>query len=181
MKTRHALLALGLIATGWLALFGDKTPTDGVAEPIAHGAGRPPAPGQRASAGTRPTTAAHALDIDALIAREQLMGRGDFGGAANSANALFSSQNWNPPPAPPSEPAAAPPPSAPPLPFTYIGKKVEDLTWEVYVTRGDQTLILREKEVVDLTYRIDSIHPPTLSLTYMPLNQVQTLSIGSAE
>jgi hypothetical protein len=181
MKTRHALLALGLIATGWLALFGDKTSTDGVVEPIVRAAGQPPAPGQRASASTRPATAAHAPDIDALVAREQLMGKGDFGGAADAANALFSSQNWNPPPAPPPEPAPAPPPSAPPLPFTYIGKKVEDRIWEVYVTRGDQTLILREKEVLDRIYRIDSIHPPTLSLTYMPLNQVQTLSIGSAE
>ena len=74
-----------------------------------------------------------------------------------------------------------PPPTAPTLPFIYLGKKVDDHIWEVYLARGEQTYIVREKTLIDNTYRVDSIRPPTLSLTYLPLNQAQTLSIGGID
>jgi len=32
--------------------------------------------------------------------------------------------------------------------------------------------------VIDGMYRIDTIAPPTLTVTYLPLNQVQQLNIG---
>ncbi|MFS2020837.1 hypothetical protein ACEN88_30195, partial [Massilia sp. CT11-108] len=71
------------------------------------------------------------------------------------------------------------PPTAPPLPFTFIGKSVGDGAWEVYLARGDRTYVVREKgAVIDGTYRVESIAPPVLTLTYLPLNQVQQLNIG---
>jgi hypothetical protein len=92
--------------------------------------------------------------------------------------ALFDSQTWDPPPPPPPKPGPPPPPVAPPLPYVVIGKKLEDLAWEVYLTRGEQTFIAREKLVLEGQYRVDSIKPPTMTLTYLPLNQTQTLTIG---
>ena len=35
--------------------------------------------------------------------------------------------------------------------------------------------------VIDGAYRVDAIAPPTLKLTYLPLNQVQQLNIGVFE
>ena len=75
-------------------------------------------------------------------------------------------------------PPPAPPPTAPPLPFTYLGKAVGEGAWEVYLARGDKTYIVHPKEVVDGVYRVDAIAPPTITFTYLPLNQVQQLNIG---
>lgn len=94
---------------------------------------------------------------------------------------LFGSQSWTPPPAPPRQAAAPPPPTAPPLPFTYLGKKSEDNQWEIYLARGSDTFIVREQTVIEGRYRIDAIKPPTLTVTYLPLNQVQTLTIGGTD
>jgi hypothetical protein len=95
--------------------------------------------------------------------------------------ALFDSQTWTPPPPPPPKPAPPPPPVAPPLPFTVIGKKLEDEKWEVYLARGEQTFIAKEKGLLDNQYRVESIKPPTMTLTYLPLNQTQTLTIGGTD
>jgi len=67
---------------------------------------------------------------------------------------------------------------APPLPFAYIGKAAADGAWEVYLSRADKVYVVRLKTVIDGTYRVDAIAPPMMTLTYLPLNQVQQLNIG---
>jgi hypothetical protein len=67
------------------------------------------------------------------------------------------------------------------MPFTYIGKQQSAGRWEVYLARGDDTLIVNDQTVIDGTYRVDSISPPTMTLVYLPLKLVQTLDIGSAD
>jgi hypothetical protein len=64
------------------------------------------------------------------------------------------------------------------LPFTFIGKSVAAGNWEVYLARGDRTYVVRDKAVIDGTWRVDAIAPPLLTLTYLPLNTVQQLNIG---
>ncbi len=98
--------------------------------------------------------------------------------AAASGEALFDAQNWTPPPPPPPPPAPPPPPTAPPLPYTYIGKKLQDGKWEVYLAKGDKMEIVTDNMTLGGVYRIDKITPPTLSLTYLPLKQQQTIHIG---
>lgn len=95
--------------------------------------------------------------------------------------ALFDSQTWTPPPPPPPKPTPPPPPVAPPLAFTVIGKKLEEGKWEVFLARGEQIFIAKEKAVLDNNYRVESIKPPTLTVTYLPLNQTQTLTIGGPD
>jgi hypothetical protein len=161
-----------LVAAG-LVVFGDNTPD--VAEPVERAARAPVAVAVTAArapatkAGTEPV-------ILRLLPRDALLGESEGG-------ALFGSQNWNPPPPPaPVQQANAntppPPPMAPPLPFTLIGKSVSAGAYEVYLARGDQVYLLREKMTIDGTYRVDKIVPPMLTLTYLPLNQVQQLNIG---
>jgi hypothetical protein len=66
------------------------------------------------------------------------------------------------------------------LPYTFLGQKLEDGAWEVYLAHGDQTFIVHEKSMIEDIYQVESIKPPTLTLTYMPLKQTQTLTIGGA-
>jgi hypothetical protein len=67
------------------------------------------------------------------------------------------------------------------MPFTYLGKKSADGSWEVYLARGDETVIVRDQMVIDSTYRVESIKPPTLTLVYLPQKTVQIIDIGSAD
>ncbi len=67
---------------------------------------------------------------------------------------------------------------APPLPFQFLGKAAEKGEWEVFLARGDKTYVVRKQDVIDGAYRVDAIAPPNLTLTYLPLNQVQQLNIG---
>jgi len=112
-----------------------------------------------------------------LQPRETLIGN-SLEASAPRDNEVFGRHDWAPPPPPPAQPAPPPPPSAPPLPFTYIGKSVGQGAWEVYLARGDRTYIVREEDVIDGTYRVESIAPPLMTLTYLPLKQVQQLNIG---
>jgi hypothetical protein len=175
MKPLHLLLGAALAVAAALAIFGDKTPQAEVAEAVERPARPVAAP---ASARVEKVAEPGAdLAILRLQPREALIGDGAdrFG---TSDNDVFARQDWTPPPPPPAPAPPPPPPSAPPLPFTYLGKSVGDGKWEVYLARGDRTYIVREKEVVDGMYRVDAIAPPILTLTYLPLNQLQQLNIG---
>lgn len=67
---------------------------------------------------------------------------------------------------------------APPLPFIVLGKAVADGEWEIYLGRGDRTYSVHKQSVIDGVYRVDKIAPPMMTLTYLPLNQVQQINIG---
>lgn len=188
MKPRHLLLGAALAGAALLAIFGDRSTDSDVAEAVER-APRPraaaPAPSAlaastaRAAAAATPAAAESAggSPILALIPREALIGDGDAG-FRQGENGVFGRQDWTPPPPPPQPAPPPPPPSAPPLPFTFIGKAVANGAWEVYLTRGDRTYVVRDKSLIDGTYRVDAIAPPLLTLTYLPLNQVQQLNIG---
>jgi hypothetical protein len=172
------ILAYGAALAGAAALFifGDKTPDTGVAEAVERApaaAAQPAAPARIAS-----TTASEPEPlILRLLDRAALAGDDDEAPVAG----VFGTQDWNPPPAEPPPPPPPPPPSAPPLPFTYLGKAVSDGAVEVYLARSGTTYIVRDNMVIDGTYRVDDISPPTLKLTYLPLNQVQQINIGVLE
>jgi hypothetical protein len=176
MKTRHLILAIGVAISTGLAIFGDKTPAGGIAEATARNTPlATPLPRHEV------TPAARLLKnetlIMALVPRDTLIGGAQ---SEKPAEGLFNSQSWTPPPPPPPkvEPVA---PTAPPLPFTYIGKKQEGNAWEIYLAHDQQTLIVHEHDQIEGIYRVDSVKPPTLTLTYLPLQQVQTLTIGGEE
>jgi hypothetical protein len=78
----------------------------------------------------------------------------------------------------------APPaaPSAPPLPFTYIGKMQEGETGPVtiYLAQGEQAYSVKQGDVIDQTYRVESIDAAHIVLTYLPLAVKQTLTFGNS-
>jgi hypothetical protein len=182
MKQRKLLMALALLVSAWLAFFGDKTPEGGEAAVVAPTeSARMPHPAERREPRPSAAAAASAASISPMILA--LRERAPYTvqrGEGPAASPVFGSQSWDPPPpkvvAPPPEP-----PQAPPLPYAYIGKKLEGGSWEVYLSRGDDTRVVKAKSVLDGTYRVESIAPPTLTLTYLPLKQVQQLSIGATD
>lgn len=174
MKPRHIAMAVALVAAACLAVFGDNSPEDVVAEPVER------AQVPTAAAATESKVASDKdknVAILRLVPREVLIGDSDdrFNGGENG---VFARQDWTPPPPPPAPAPAPAPPSAPPLPFTFIGKSLQDGVWEIYLARGERTHLVRENTVIDGMYRVDAIKPPVLTLTYLPLNQVQQLNIG---
>lgn len=173
MTPRHWLMLAGVLGAGALLLFGERQPVAEVAEAVE----RAVAPARHAAA--RPPAAQPA--ILALLPRSEVAGEdGDtFGGTG----AVFHRQDWTPPP--PKVAAVAPPPPpppmAPPLPFVYLGKAAADGAWEVFLSRADKTYIVRANTVIDGAYKVAAIAPPVMTLTYLPLNQVQQLNIGVSE
>ena len=193
MKPRHIVMGAALAGAAALVLFGDRTPGDTVAEAVERKPARAPITSIAPTTPATPTTpapgapavqAAAGAAILRLVPREELIG--DAGeGSFKSKDGVFGGQSWNPPPPPPSamelKPPPPPPPSAPPLPFQFIGKAAADGQWEVYLGRGEQTFVVRKGAQIDGTYRVDAIVPPTLTITYLPMNQVQQLNIGVIE
>jgi hypothetical protein len=116
----------------------------------------------------------HAGDLDLLQLRREAS-------AGETGNA-FESKSWYvpPPPPPPPKPLPPPPPTAPPLPFTYLGR-YEDLAKPViFLVRGDRVLLVREGDTIEGNYRVEGIVGTALGLTYLPLNIRQSLDIGPA-
>lgn len=98
-------------------------------------------------------------------------------------NDLFARRSWTPPPKPVAaiKPPPPPPPMAPPLPFSFLGKKAEAGAWEVYLARGDLSYIVREGTTFAEVYRVEHIKPPEMTLIYIPLEQTQVMNIGAAQ
>jgi hypothetical protein len=182
MKMRQWLMLLGLAVAAWLAFFGDKTAETGSVEPVAHRAPAPQPDTARADENAAPTAqAGNGARVLALRPRSELIASG----VAPAEDGLFSSTTWEPPPkpAPPAPPPPPPPPPpapvAPPLPFVYLGKQLSDGQMEVFLAQGNEVLVVRDQTVIKNTYRVESIGPQKLSLVYLPLGQVQQLSIGA--
>lgn len=86
--------------------------------------------------------------------------------------------------APRAEPVAPPPqpqPSAPPLPFTYLGRLVEGDDVAVFLSQGERNLVVRQGEMIDSIYRVERIADRAITLVYLPLDQRQTIVIGDPQ
>ena len=90
---------------------------------------------------------------------------------------LFETKSWYVPP-PPPKPLPPPPPSAPPLPFVFMGKLVEDGQLTVFLTRQERNYVVKAGDTLDGMYKVDVVTPTMLTLLYLPLNIKQTLMIG---
>lgn len=173
-----------LLGAGGLALFGNRTPTEAIVSvspgPKAERAYQTggPLPGSAKTEVTSPMPGAQAVHAILPLDRAQLF---PLAPVRKPARDLFAAVAWLPAPSP-LAPAALPRGDvAPPLPLlTVLGKKYEAPIWEVYLARGDQTLIAREGMALDGGLRVDSIAPPTMNLTLTSTGQTMSLDIGEA-
>jgi hypothetical protein len=167
VNKRLVLLAFALLATLGLALTvaDDEEPgAVAVSEPT-----RAAKPVSRGPAGAQANV--ELAPQVALLQPRDTMPEGKSTGAA------FAARTWDPPPPPLPRPG---PPVAPPLPFTYVGKKFEEGSWEVFIELGERVLVVQERDLIAQQWRVDKIEPSSMTLTYLPLNQKQSLSIVAA-
>lgn len=205
MNRRYFLMAAAVALAAYLAFFADKSAEGNGAEAIvrtpATSAARPASPSPVAtlatsakltaapSAGGAPSlaptgAAGKSVKAERVIPILSLQPRASLisdGRSDKPSESVFQTQSWNPPPPPPPKVQAAPPPMAPPLSFSYLGKMKQDGAWEVYLARGEKVFIARAGSIIEGVYQVNAIVPPTLSLTYLPLKQVQALTIGGSE
>lgn len=93
---------------------------------------------------------------------------------------LFHPQSWYaPPPRPPVSSLPSPPPSAPPLPFTFVGRMIDENSVILFLSRGAHQYLVKESEILDNDYRLDKITDSNAVFTYLPLSIQQTLAFNS--
>ncbi len=85
--------------------------------------------------------------------------------AAKAAQATKSS----PPPAP----------TAPPLQFKYAGRAISDNETWVFLSQSGENHIAKIGGKINDKYRLDSINDNAITMTYLPLNIKQTLTINN--
>jgi len=92
-----------------------------------------------------------------------------------------------PAPPPPSRVTPAPvadltppPPVAPPLPFTYVGKMVEENKLTIYASKAGRNYILKEADMIEGMYSVKSIDSEKVIFEYLPLQFEQILVIRGA-
>ncbi|WP_026076188.1 hypothetical protein [Noviherbaspirillum massiliense] len=155
-------LVLTLAAVRWVSADAESTDVIEVVAP-AH-ASIAPANRQRAA---QTSEAPNDIQLERLRRRD----------TGSNVREIFTAKSWYVPP-PPPKPAAELPPSAPPLPFVYIGKMVEEEKVTVFLSKQDRNYTVKEGDVIDGTYRISSIKGTLMELTYIPLDIRQTMQIG---
>lgn len=181
MKTSRRLPLLLAILCGLAGLvFFDKQGSIHAAPEVVQARPMRTAPEPTAPAGD---TAAKADASPSSVSSEpsSLLALHDRRSDTSTPVAGFETHDWTPPPPPPPPPAPPPPPQAPPLPFAFLGKQLEEGKWIVFLSNQERTYVAKEGAVLETAYRVEKIVPPTLSFTYLPLQQQQTLAIGSAE
>lgn len=72
------------------------------------------------------------------------------------------------------------PRSAPPLPFTYLGRMLAGTDNAVFLVQGERSLVLREGDTIDALYRVERIEAGAVTLVYLPLNERQRLTTGAS-
>lgn len=99
--------------------------------------------------------------------------------AAAPAGDPFQARSWEPEQPVVRRHVPPPPPQAPPLPFAYLGKMVDEGTTIVFLVRQDRNYIARLGDTLDGSYRVEKIVEEGLVLTYLPLGAEQTLPFGA--
>lgn len=109
-----------------------------------------------------------------------------------SASSLMAKQAWaSVSPPPPPRVAAhglallAPPPMAPPFPHAWVGRFNDESTStdrppgvvRAVLVGPQSTWVVRVGDVIEGQWRVDRIQEKTMSLTYLPLTQQQTVAM----
>jgi hypothetical protein len=69
--------------------------------------------------------------------------------------------------------------TSPANPFVYAGKIIEDGELVVFLIEGEKSHAVRSGDVIEDTWKIKSITPPTMILKYLPLKVEIQMEIGA--
>jgi len=92
----------------------------------------------------------------------------------------YDPENLFPGDAPPQEAIETAPAkrTTPSLPFTYAGKLVENDQAIVFLQHGQSALSVKAGDVIDGTWRVESVSSSSLLFSYLPLGTVVPLTFG---
>jgi len=175
---RPAILTAAGAATFAVAFHFSGSGSDGVVEPVARNSdARASAPAANtASAETTPSTAT-APAAPSLPTRSRI--------TESASKDPFAARGWLPPPPPPpplaaeAPPPPPPPPTAPPVPFRFVGLLEEKSSKPAaFIAKGDALYVVHVGDVVESTYRVESFNSAQVVITYLPLQQRQTIEVN---
>lgn len=162
--------------TGWRAAAAAGIMTLLVSVVMGRESSQPPTVIAHAARSTAPAVPADAfseIDLERLKRTRNAAGGAD----------LFAPRSPAPvavPEAVSAEPAP-PPPSAPPLPFTYLGKLVDGDKTEVFIARGDEHYSAEQGRTIDGQYRIEKVTANAVTFVYLPLGIRQRLPVPAQQ
>ena len=78
----------------------------------------------------------------------------------------------------PATAAAKSAPDAPPLPFQFLGRFVDEGKAAYFLQAQGRNVVARVGEKIDDTYLLDSVGGDAMHFIYLPLNQKQSLVVG---
>lgn len=93
-----------------------------------------------------------------------------------AAPSAWASQQPPPPPSPPKGDRLSEP-VAPRFPHSWVGRVNDDAVQRAVLSGPVSTWVVRSGDVIEGQWRIDRIHDRTMTLTYLPLQQSQTVSM----
>ena len=104
------------------------------------------------------------------------------GGLTDSKAPLFETRSWQPPPPKivAQKPPPPPPPTAPPMPYRFVGRMLQDGQVFVFLAKGDSVVTVKQGDTLDGVYRVESVTETQVALTYTPLGQQQTIAVVSS-
>ncbi len=150
----------GVAIVGALAsvVAGRERPTLDLSEPA------------RAQTGAAPAQAAfQGLELERLALRS------DHGDEKKGVDP-FAPRSFSSPEAAGGSPGKPQKPVAPPLPFRYLGKMIEDGKLNVFLARGEESLAVRAGQKLG-EYRVDKVTDSEIVFTYLPLKTKQSLPL----
>jgi hypothetical protein len=163
---------VGVLVAAW---FAPEAQDDGVA--LSARAARSTSAVTRSAETSAPTRNApiEVLQIRARQAQEE------------EEKSLFAAADWQPrktanavPDIPPLEEAPPPPPVAPPLPFRMMGRYVENGQTLVFLQQADRSWVVREGDILNESYKVESVKANAIHFKYLPLDETQILETGGA-
>jgi hypothetical protein len=80
---------------------------------------------------------------------------------------------------PPVVMQVAAPEVAPPLPFKFIGRYVEEGQTKFFLQNREQDIVVQVGDTIQQLYRVEAMSASTLTFTFIPLNEKQTLNFGN--
>ena len=118
-----------------------------------------------------PAASAADLELEKLAARSAGAEK-----AVDPSVDPFAPRSFAPPAAPGAAPAKPGKPVAPPLPFRYLGKMIEDGKLNVFLARGEESLAVSAGSRIG-EYRVDKVTDSEVVFTYLPLKTKQSLPL----
>lgn len=66
-------------------------------------------------------------------------------------------------------------PTAPPVPYGFVGKMVENGQTKGFIQQGEVVLAVKQGDILDAQYKVMSIENDSVNVMYLPLNTPQSI------